>query len=145
MTDVWVAALSFISAAISSGLTFLFGRRKMRADTAQAITLAAQQVMDMAVKQYQSAERRIIQLEAELLAVRARVRDIEVSNAANMNMMLSVATRATEQVARLSTLREAEREQLTRELSRLRVMAMGTEEIPLAPWRGRERFNGGGG
>lgn len=144
MTDVWVAALSLISAAISSVLTWLFGRRKMRADTAQAITEAAQKVMDMAVKQYTAAEARITLLEAELLAVRARMRELEVSSAAHVNAMLSVATTATEQVSRLSTLRDAEREQLMRELSRLRVIALGAEEVPLTPWRGRDRFNGNG-
>lgn len=162
MEPLITAALNIVSAVIGGLVTWLLGRRKARADAEGAIARAAKQIVEAATAQVTATERRMAarmrehedamrDMQNELRIVRARLRELELSHSSTLASIMAVATSASEQVAKLTVLRESEREQLVREISRLRALA-GMQMFESAPnerveyerrQRARDRFNGG--
>lgn len=158
MNEFWAAALNLVSAAVASAITWLATRRKVRADAEGAIAIAAKDIVEAASRQLDTTEARltrylrehenvIADMASELRVLRARVRELETTNAQTLASVMSIATAASEQVAKLTILRDTERETILRELSRLHALAgmraYTPEPIEERQYRARERFNGG--
>ena len=73
MTPVIVAIVGFVSAAVSSFLTFLFGRRKNRAETISVELQNAQEVIKIWRELSKEQDKRIEELEAQLEELRSLV------------------------------------------------------------------------
>lgn len=175
MDEIWVAALNLISAAVGGLITFAMTRRKNRADAEGAIAGAAKDIVEAAAAQVRAirestardletitirldrAEQLLHDTQSDLRIVRARLRETEHTQMQTLTAIMSIATSASEQVAKLTVLRDNEREQLTREISRLRALGgMGitngwpetdeqeTDRRTAHTWTNpRQRFNGG--